>query len=180
MAQPDRVVPGPAATMAQPDRALRGPAPTMAQPVRPVPSAAVTMAQPDRAVPGPAPAMTDRLVPSVDVMIRQPGGPAPKSVAPMAPPPHPGSRAAELFARGQEAERLGDVSGARRFYISAAQQGSAAAARNLGRLYDPIYLTQTALGGIDPDLVLARRWYEKAVAMGDPVAGPLLEALALR
>jgi TPR repeat protein len=37
-----------------------------------------------------------------------------------------------------------------------------------------------ALGGIDPDPALARHWYERAVAMGDPVAGPLLEALALR
>ena len=64
---------------------------------------------------------------------------------------------------------------ARRFYASAVQQGSAAAARNLGRLYDPIYIERTAMGGIDPDLALARHWYERAVAMGDPEAAPLLE-----
>jgi TPR repeat protein len=86
----------------------------------------------------------------------------------------------ELFARGQQAERQGDVSGARRFYFSAAQQGYAAAARGLGRLYDPAYLKQTALGGIDPDPAIARRWYEQAVALGDTEAGPLLEALSLR
>jgi TPR repeat protein len=85
-----------------------------------------------------------------------------------------------LLARGQEAEQLGDVSGARRFYASAVQLGSATAARNLGRLYDPVFLSRTALGGIDPDLGQARHWYELAVAMGDPDAAPLLEALALR
>jgi TPR repeat protein len=94
--------------------------------------------------------------------------------------PRPTSRALELYARGQEAERLGNVSGARRFFASAAGQGSSAAARSLGRLYDPAYLKQTALGGIDPNPVLARHWYERAVAMGDVQAGSLLEALAVR
>ena len=54
------------------------------------------------------------------------------------------------------------------------------AARNLGRLYDPLYLKQTAMGGIDPNPELARHWYEQAVTMGDAEAGPLLEALSLR
>ena len=98
--------------------------------------------------------------------------------APVAIRPDP--RAAELFARGQEAERQGDVSGARRLYATAAGQGSATAARSLGRLYDPGYLKQTALGGIDPDPALARHWYERAVAMGDTQAAPLLQALAAR
>jgi hypothetical protein len=92
----------------------------------------------------------------------------------------PSPRAAELFARGQEAERAGDMSGARRLYAASADQGNATAARSLGRLYDPAYLKQTALGGIDPDPALARRWYERAVAMGDAQAAPLLQALAAR
>jgi hypothetical protein len=91
-----------------------------------------------------------------------------------------GPRAADLFVRGQEAERVGDVSGARRYYAAAADQGSATAARSLGRLYDPGFLKQTAVGGIDPDPALARRWYERAVAMGDAQAAPLLQALAAR
>jgi TPR repeat protein len=86
----------------------------------------------------------------------------------------------ELFARGQQAERQGDISGARRFYSSAAQQGHAMAARDLGRLYDPAYLKQTAQGGIDADPAIARQWYERAIAMGDAEAGPLVEALSLR
>jgi TPR repeat protein len=85
-----------------------------------------------------------------------------------------------LFARGLDAELHGDLSGARRFYSSAAQQGDAAAARHLGRLYDPTYLKQTALGGVDPDPALARQWYERAVRLGDTEAGPLLEALSVR
>ena len=94
--------------------------------------------------------------------------------------PDAGRRAAVLFARGLDAELHGDFSGARRFYSSAAQQGDAAAARNLGRLYDPAYLKQTALGGIDPDPALARHWYERAVRLGDAEASPLLEALSVR
>jgi hypothetical protein len=94
--------------------------------------------------------------------------------------PDAGSRAAVLFARGLDAELHGDFSAARRFYSSAAQQDDAAAARHLGRLYDPAYLKQTTLGGVDPDLALARQWYERAVRLGDAEAGPLLEALSVR
>ena len=101
-------------------------------------------------------------------------------IAPGQAIPDAGSRAAVLFARGLDAELHGDLSGARRFYFSAAQQGDAAAARDLGRLYDPAYLKQIALGGVDPDPALARHWYERAVRLGDAEAGPLLEALSVR
>lgn len=90
------------------------------------------------------------------------------------------TRVAALYARGLDAELRGDFSGARRFYLSAAQHGDAGAARNLGRLYDPAYLKQTALGGINGDAALARQWYERALKLGDPGAGPLLEALSVR
>jgi TPR repeat protein len=106
--------------------------------------------------------------------------PGPGLVGPPLPLPAADSRAGLLFARGLDAERRGDFSAARRFYLTAAQHGDAAAARNLGRLYDPAYLGQTALGGIDPDPALARRWYERAVRLGDTDAGPLLEALSVR
>jgi hypothetical protein len=92
----------------------------------------------------------------------------------------PDSRAAMLFARGLDAELRGDLSAARRFYTSSAQFGDAAAARNLGRLYDPAYIKRTALGGIDPNPDLARHWYERALTLGDAEAGPLLQALSVR
>jgi TPR repeat protein len=85
-----------------------------------------------------------------------------------------------LLAQGEQAEQLGNLSGARRYYASAVQLGSATAARKLGRLYDPVFLKQVALGGIDPDLGQARHWYELAADMGDPDVAPLLEALASR
>jgi hypothetical protein len=103
-----------------------------------------------------------------------------KQTAPEPAKPDPGPRAATLFARGLEAEHQGDFSGARRFYAIAAKLGEAAAARNLGRLFDPAYISRNALGGIDPDPALARQWYQRAVDLGDPEAGPLLEAMSMR
>jgi TPR repeat protein len=112
-----------------------------------------------------------------------PAAPGPVAPGPVAPSPAlaaAGNRAAILYARGLDAEDHGDFSGARRFYAAAARQDSAAAARNLGRLYDPTYLRRTALGGVDPDPALARHWYERAISLGDAQAGPLLEALSVR
>ena len=110
------------------------------------------------------------------------------AAVPLQPPVRPGSqlspasgpRAKELLSRGQAAERLGDVSAARRFYSTAAQQGDPTAARSLGRLYDPVYLRQAALGGIDPNPELARYWYEQATVLGDAEAGPLLKSMSVR
>lgn len=96
------------------------------------------------------------------------------------PSPQTAAHAAEMVARGQEAERLGNVSAARRYYATAAAQGNATAALSLGRLYDPAYLHEIAIGGIDPDPALARHWYEVAAALGDPHAGPLIQALSVR
>jgi hypothetical protein len=90
------------------------------------------------------------------------------------------NRASQLYARGLDAELRGDLSGARRFYSTAARLGDAASARNLGRLYDPAYIKHAALGGIDPDPALARTWYERAINLGDADAEPLLEALSVR
>jgi hypothetical protein len=151
--------------------------PSTPQVSRPV--AAETAIAPEPVAPKPPPAIALEPVspkPSPAIALEPvPPRPAPAPVA-----IRPGPRAADLFARGQEAERQGDVSGARRLYATAADQGSATAARSLGRLYDPGYLKQTALGGIDPDPALARHWYERAVAMGDAQAAPLLQALAAR
>jgi hypothetical protein len=188
--EPDRPAERPAVSVArsEPDRPVERPASPAKrfEPDRPVsrPGVPTATSQPDRAVARPVvPAATlepDRRAtrPGVQAMATEPERASTKRSASVARRPSP--RATDLLARGQEAEQLGDVSGARRFYASAVQLGSATAARNLGRLYDPVFLSRTALGGIDPDLGQARHWYELAVAMGDPDAAPLLEALALR
>jgi TPR repeat protein len=128
---------------------------------------------PDRAPVAPTP---DRASIALTETMQPP--PSQPRAAPVVAPPR--TREAELLARGQEAERHGDISGARRLYATAADHGSATAARSVGRLYDPAYLKQMALGGIDPDADLARHWYKRAVAMGDAQAAPLLQALAAR
>jgi TPR repeat protein len=140
---------------------------------RPAQAAPAPSASPPPAValaaPTSPPALPDRPEP----------GPASPIVSSQAVPA-PGSRAGILFTRGLDAELRGDLSGARRFYLGSANQGDAAAARNLGRLYDPAYLKQNALGGVDPDPALARHWYQRAVRLGDSEAGLLLEALSVR
>jgi hypothetical protein len=135
--------------------------------------------EPDRTVARPVvPAATSEpdwraARPGVQAMATQPERASTKPATSVADRPSP--RATDLLARGQEAEQSGDVSGARRFYASAVQLGSATAARNLGRLYDPVFLKRAALGGIDPDLWQARHWYELAIAMGDSEAAPFLK-----
>jgi hypothetical protein len=159
--------------------------PLDSEPDRPVeqPAAPATRIELDRPVGRPAMSATSepaRLVerPTVSAATSEPERAITKPYALVARLPSP--RAADLLARGEQAERLGNFSGARRYYASAIQLGSATAARHLGRLYDPVFLKRTALGGIDPDLGEARHWYRLAVDMGDPDAAPLLEALASR
>ncbi len=89
-------------------------------------------------------------------------------------------RSISLFARGQQAEQAADFSAARRFYSSAAELGHAGAARAMGRLYDPAFLKQKAVGGLDADPLQARVWYERAITLGDAEAAPLLQALSSR
>ena len=142
--------------LAHPSAPAEPPAAVVAPPPRPPP-----------AVPGPPEA------PSMSAVLE----PAPASRPNVRPAdPH----AADLFARGKTAEQNGDISGARRLYASAAERGNAAAALSLGRLYDPGFLSRTVLGGIDPDPVVAREWYQRAADMGSPDAAPLLQALTKR
>jgi hypothetical protein len=156
---------------------LAGP-PLASSPLASSPLAGPPLAGPPLAGPPPTVALAAPATPPA-----LPDRPEPGSANPIVSSqavPAPGSRAGVLFARGHDAELRGDLSGARRFYQSSANQGDATAARNLGRLYDPAYLKQNALGGVDPDPALARYWYERAVRFGDPEAGRLLEALSVR
>jgi hypothetical protein len=189
---PDQAIPGQAMPVeAMPSQIAPGriaPHPVMPNPVMPNPvtssPATSSPVMPSSVLPSPV--MPSSVMPSP--VLPNPGTSSPGTSSPVMPGafastqamPDADSRAGVLFARGLDAELRGDFSGARRFYASAAQRGDAAAARNLGRLYDPAYLRRTALGGVDPDPALARGWYERAIRLGDPDAGPLLEALSVR
>lgn len=93
----------------------------------------------------------------------------------------PGPKWQALFTRGEEAQRLGDISGARRFFEAAASHGHVAAALSLAKLYDPVLLRRMGVvGGITGDPVLAEKWYREAARLGDPGAHELLQALVSR
>jgi len=142
------------------------------------------LATPEPAPPVPATRSTSGPVPSgsppAEPLRQSAVADHPPLALPVPATPTTSQHAAELYARGKEAERRGDFSAARRFYLIAAEQGVAPAAMSLGRLYDPDYLRHTAVGGIDADPALARHWYERAVQLGDREAGPLLQALSAR
>jgi TPR repeat protein len=144
------------------------------QPPSPVePPAAIAALPPEHPAAAPVPPKA----PARSALLEPAPTPAP-ALAPIARSAD--AHAAELYARGKAAEQNGDISGARRFYASAAERGSSAAALALGRLYDPAFLGRTVLGGIDPDPGLARQWYQRAADMGDREATPLLQALTKR
>jgi TPR repeat protein len=83
--------------------------------------------------------------------------------------------------RPSQAERIGDVAAARRWYEAAAAFGNWDAALSLGRLYDPAALRRMQiLGNTSGNPGLARHWYEQAAAHGDPRAPMLLQALTSR
>src|SRR5690348_13180666 len=107
----------------------------------------VAAAPPAAALPPPAAPRTAAVSPPAGTSTAA-ATPAPAR-RPMVRPPDPHADA--LFARGKAAEEQGDISGARRFYAAAAERGHAAAARDLGRLYDPAVLDHIAVGGIDAD-----------------------------
>ncbi len=70
-----------------------------------------------------------------------------------------------------------DIAAARLFYERAAEGGSAAASRQVGKTYDPLFLANAQARGIRGDPVAAARWYRKASAGGDKEADALMKRL---
>jgi hypothetical protein len=86
----------------------------------------------------------------------------------------------ELMVKGGlELMGNGNIAAARMMFRPAAESGDAVAAFALAETYDPSVLKQLgAIGGITPDVSLANTWYEKARALGSPLARERLERLA--
>jgi len=73
----------------------------------------------------------------------------------------------------------GNIAAARMMFQPAAEAGDAVAAFALAETYDPSVLKKLgAKGGITADVALANNWYEKARALGSPLARERLERLA--
>jgi TPR repeat protein len=72
--------------------------------------------------------------------------------------------------RGEALLRVGDISGARRFFQRAAEGGSAAAALGMAETFDPRVLARSGAMGPQPDRAEALLWYRRAAALGSAEA----------
>ena len=143
------------------------------------------------------PAATQELVlsPSRPAASKEATAPLPKAAPPstrtLPPPPleardaPPAKLTAEeraglmtLFANGEENLSLGNILVARQFFQRAAERGLAEAAVALATTYDPRELARIkTLSGVAPDAKLARKWYERARALGSTEAALRLRQL---
>lgn len=124
------------------------------------------------------------MAPALPMMPPAPAAPRPTQVAalprsahPAAAAPMPAQELTELMARGAQMLATGDIAAARLFYERAAAGGSAVAAREAGKTYDPLALAEAHARGIRGDPVAAARWYRKASEGGDKQADLLMKRL---
>jgi hypothetical protein len=82
------------------------------------------------------------------------------------PTPYDRQRALQFLKKGNEQLAQGLVASARQLYEHAADLGLAEGAMALAATYDAGELTRPHLRGIRPDPKEARRWYERARALG--------------
>lgn len=114
------------------------------------------------------PARTDLLAPSP--------APAKRSERPL-PVPRPPElsaevreRAEKMLAQGDKFLDSGNIEIARQFYRRAADAGLAVGALRLAATYDPGELSRLKVQGVVASPADARRWYERARALGAPEA----------
>jgi hypothetical protein len=87
--------------------------------------------------------------------------------------------ALKLVEMGNSELKLGNPLTARQFYQRATDRGLPQAAMALGATYDPAELPQIeGLVTVRPDVKLARKWYEKALELGDPSAAARIRRLS--
>jgi hypothetical protein len=114
--------------------------------------------------------------------------------APAEEPPHPAgavdtaprvlrltpeerARAEKFVARGERDLEEGNVALARPFFQRAAEAGLARGALLLAATYDPYELASKRVLGVQPNAAVARKWYERARALGAPEAEDRLARL---
>ena len=72
-----------------------------------------------------------------------------------------------LLARGDALLGQGDIASARLYYERAAEAGSAHAALQMARTFDPIFLRRLGVIGMTGDNREAAQWYWRALALGE-------------
>jgi len=108
--------------------------------------------------------------------------PQPPALPSFSPPPpvlSPADREAaeRLVARGEREIEQGNIAAARQFFLRAAQANLARGALLLAATYDPRELARWRVQGVQPNLVEARKWYERARELGAPEAAARLAGL---
>jgi hypothetical protein len=124
-------------------------------------------------IPPPNPGLTSSISTTIE--------PPPSAAA---PPPAPLPR--KLLSDDEENAGLeraatfiakSDIAAARLIYETMAMKGSARAAFAMGQTYDPQYLADKRIGGLQPDIERARRWYRTALTLGSQAAKAMLGGL---
>jgi TPR repeat protein len=109
------------------------------------------------------------------------GSSVPKSTTPVAPQrTEEQQRALRFVTKGHELLTEGDVATARLYYQRAVDAGLHEGALAMAASYDPIELNRVGVQGLQPNLQLARTWYERARQLGAPDAEERLRRLTAR
>lgn len=83
-----------------------------------------------------------------------------------------------LLKRGKDFLANGDISSARLLLRRAAEAGNSEAALALGSTFDPVVIDRLGAIGVHADTATARKWYEKAAALGSNNASQQIANLA--
>lgn len=110
----------------------------------------------------------------------------PPEGAPAADPPRPPAKTVALapdeismlVKRGKDLLTTGDVASARLLLRRAAEAGDAEAALAFGSTFDPAVIARLGAIGVETDSARARKWYEKAAALGSNLASDKIAKLA--
>lgn len=124
------------------------------------------------AVAEPIPQMGAPVRPQAAPAINQSPQPAAQT-APLAP-----DEIAMLVKRGKDFLANGDISSARLLLKRAAEAGDPEAALALGSTFDPAVINRLGAIGVHADSAAARKWYEKAAALGSNNASQQIANLA--
>ena len=109
--------------------------------------------------------------------------PVPAATLPSNEPPpltEAQQRALAFVVPGRPQAQEGNIAAARLFFQRAADAGLAEGALALAATYDPAELARMRVAGVQPDLALARRWYERARELGAKEADERLRQLGAR